>query len=399
MREVCIFACVKFILMHPRNSVLGLRCAPIARVRIGMIGLGRRGRATLSRYRHIDGVEFRALADSDPAALEQAAALLRAEGRSVPESAPGSEAWRGLCRRDDIDLIYICTDWKNHAAMAVEAMRCGKHVAVEVPAATSVDECRALVRTAEATRRHCFMTENCCYDWFSLATRELHRRGFFGTVTHCEGAYIHDWRAKFSGDSLTARHYLDGCRHGGNPYPTHAIGPIAHLLGFHRRDRMVSLCAVTGAAAGADSPLGHVCTALITTERGVTILLQFDGTTPRPYSRMQTICGTAAFAQKYPSPVFTDDADAWHGEAAKQHLLSTVDSPELQLWREGKALGVENAMNYAMDRRFIDALRHGRPLDIDVYDAAEWSCLAELTLRSAECGGRPVPIPDFLREA
>ena len=53
-------------------------------------------------------------------------------------------------------------------------------------------------------------------------------------------------------------------------------------------------------------------------------------------------------------------------------------------------------MNYAMDARLIHCLHHGLPLDIDVYDAAEWSCLAELTQRSAAQGGMPVEIPDFL---
>ncbi len=48
-----------------------------------------------------------------------------------------------------------------------------------------------------------------------------------------------------------------------------------------------------------------------------------------------------------------------------------------------------------MDRRLIHCLRNGLPLDIDVYDAAEWSCLSELSQLSAREGSRPVSIPDF----
>ena len=107
----------------------------------------------------------------------------------------------------------------------VEAMRCGKHVAVEVPAATTVADCWELVRTAEATQRHCFMTENCCYDWFALATLDMHRRGVFGTITHCEGAYLHDWSALFAGDNAAAAFYRAGCLHGGNPYPRTPSAP------------------------------------------------------------------------------------------------------------------------------------------------------------------------------
>ena len=63
---------------------------------------------------------------------------------------------------------------------------------------------------------------------------------------------------------------------------------------------------------------------------------------------------------------------------------------------QGHHLGVENEMNYAMDRRLVHCLQRGLPLDIDVYDAAEWSCLAELTQRSARLGGAPVRVPQFL---
>lgn len=376
---------------------LGLRCEPIDVVRIGLIGLGQRGLQTLRRYTFLGGAEMRCLANLDDSPFEEANALLRASGSSEALCFYGETAWREVCHRDDLDLIYICTDWSSHARMAVEAMRCGKHVAVEVPAATTVEECFELVRTAEETRRHCFMTENCCYDWFSLAALGLRDAGFFGTITHCEGAYIHDWRKRFSEGSRGAQTwYKTSCWHGGNPYPTHGIGPIAQLLGIHRGDRLCHLVSVTGQAAGEESLLGHGNMTLLTTERGVTILLQFDGTTPRPYSRIQTVCGTEGFVRKYPLVQVQRESDLHEGEAAEAFLLKYMRGHAAELWREGRERGVPNEMNYAMDCRLIHCLRCGLPLDIDVYDAAEWSCLAELTQISARRGGERVDIPDFL---
>lgn len=380
--------------MTQRKTAFALRCAALPVVHIGMVGVGHRGQATMERYRFVEGAEICALADLSPQALAAAQQLLPAPLPSR-DIFCGDDAWKDICQHPDLDLIYICTDWDSHTAIAVEAMRCGKHVAVEVPAATTIEECWWLVRTAEETQRHCFMTENCCYDWFSLATRELYRQGFFGTVTHCEGAYIHDWRDHFERVGTVSAGYREGCRRGGNPYPTHAIGPIAQLLGFHREDQMLSLVSMTGQADGVDSLLGHVSSALISTARGVTILLQFDGTTPRPYSRIQAICGTKAFAQKYPVPVLKTDLEELHAAEAEHRLLSLTESPAFALWKEGTARGVPNAMNYAMDCRLIHCLRQGLPLDMDVYDAAEWSCLTELTRLSAQQGGAPVSIPDF----
>lgn len=396
--------------VHP-GSAYQLRCAPIPLIRIGLVGLGQRGLQTLRRYGDVEGAQICALASLTAEEVERGNALLAESGRPRVRTFVGEEAWREMCALHDLDVIYICTDWKSHARMAVEAMRCGKHAAVEVPAATTVDECRTLVRTAEATQRHCFMTENCCYDWFALATLHLRDTGFFGTITHCEGAYLHDWRELFSEGHKSARAwYRQSCRHGGNPYPTHGIGPIAQLLRFHRGremgtktgddakagDRMHHLVSMTGQADGPDSLLGHANHTLITTERGVTILLQFDGTTPRPYSRIQSVSGTAGFVQKYPLPTVHSGTLALMGEAAEDHLLRSMIDHAARLWLEGKEKGVPNAMNYAMDQRFIHCLRHGLPLDIDVYDAAEWSCLSELSRRSALEGGARVDIPDFL---
>lgn len=395
-------------MIHSRTSALALRCAPLPLVRIGFVGLGRRGLATLRRYQYIKGVEVTALADLSEDCVAAAKSVLqgwdKCEGvKEASESLAhvseeklqcyvGEDAATQLMHSGEVDVVYLCTDWASHTPLAVEAMRAGKHVAVEVPAATSVEECWMLVRTAEETQRHCFMTENCCYDWFSLAARSLYNSGFFGTLTHAEGGYLHDWR-KFFADAQT-QSYEQGAFHGGNPYPTHGIAPIGQLL-RDNNDRMVRLVSMTGRAMGQDSSLGHANSTLITTEKGVTVLLQFDCTTPRPYSRLQTLCGTKAFAQKYPNVTVQKDAGVWINEEAEALLWEAPLTPQMKAWQEGKARGVDNPMNYAMDVRFVACLQAGLPLDIDVYDAAEWSCLVELTRVSAEQGGMPVEIPRF----
>lgn len=384
-------------------SAFQLTCPPIPTVRIALIGLGQRGMKTLQRYAFIPGTEIRYIADLCPERLKSANQMLAESQRNEAQMLVGKEAWKEACRKKDVDLVYICTEWSSHTKMAVEAMLCGKHVAVEVPAATTVNDCWLLVRTAEKTQRHCFMTENCCYDFFALATSEMHRLGLLGEITHCEGAYIHHLASYGSDgrtDSETHRNWMElSCStHGGNPYPTHAIGPIAQLLGFHRTDRMLTITSLTArGVAGKHGLTGRVNTSLIQTENGVSIMLQLDVSTPRPYSRLQTVCGSKGFVQKYPLPtVQYDGGEAFVGDEALHEIEKYTTSAKSLLWKEGHAKGVANEMNYAMDARLIHCLRHGLPLDIDVYDAAEWSCLAELSQQSARLGGMPVAIPDFL---
>lgn len=387
------------------NHVLELRCEPLPIVRIGLIGLGQRGMKTLERYAFIDGAEIRYMADCEEDKLQEANCKLEESSRRPAQTFVGKEAWHELCQCQDIDLVYICTDWSTHCEMAVEAMLQGKHVAVEVPAARTVEECWKLIETAEATRKHCFMTENCCYDWFALATEEIHRQGLLGDITHCEGAYIHDLRDAFGLLPNPARHSTrrwmeKSCaEHGGNPYPTHGIGPIGWLLDLHRGDKLNYLVSMTSQGNGPDDLLGRVNSTLIHTHRGISILLQLDVTTPRPYSRLQTVCGTRGFVQKYPIPTLQTEtfSQALCGETALKEVERFTTNGASALWKKGHALGVPNEMNFTMDSRLIHCLRNGLPLDIDVYDAAEWSCIAELSQQSARENSRPVTVPDFTR--
>ena len=383
-------------------SVLELRCTPIPLVRIALIGLGQRGMKTLERYQYIHDAEIRYIVDVDAQKLKMANERLLATGRPAATVLQGADAWREACLREDVDLIYICTDWASHCEMAVEAMRHGKHAAVEVPAATTVEECRLLVETAERTRRHCFMTENCCYDSFALATLQMRNAGLLGTITHCEGAYIHDLRDSFGltaqSKTDTVRNWMErSCaRHRGNPYPTHGKGPIGQLLRLHREDRLDYLVSLTSHGAGEDGLQSRVNSTLLRTVGGVSILLQLDVTTPRPYSRLQTVCGTKGFVSKYPTPTIQlDGQPLLTGSEALAAMEQHYTSDAALRWLEGRRLNVPNEMNYAMDARLIHCLRYGLPLDIDVYDAAEWSCIAELSEQSAVNGSRPVPVPDF----
>lgn len=386
-------------------TVANLACTPIPLVRIALIGLGGRGMKTLERYAFIHGAEIRYLVDIDEQRVLLANQKLMQSGRPQAKVLIGEKAWAEACSMQDVDVVYICTEWRSHTTIATEAMRCGKHVIVEVPAATTLRECWQLVETAEKTRRHLFMAENCCYDFFALQTLEIKRRGLFGQIMHCEGAYIHNLNEyKFAPQHGDTKHnwMIHSCaQHGGNPYPTHAIGPIAQLLDFHNQDRMMRLVSLSSSITipnECNSELGHINNTLILTERGVSILLQLDVSTNRPYNRLQTVCGTKGFAQKYPLPTLQLEGEKLlTGNEALSAMQKFATSPASQLWQRGHQLGVPNEMNYAMDARLIYCLQNGLPLDIDVYDAAEWSCLAELTQLSASQGNIPIDIPQFRR--
>lgn len=381
-----------------RRNLLEFAAPPLPTVRVGIIGMGRRGMKAVERYALIDGAEIVALADHKAEAVAEANRLMLASGRDRAREYAGPDGALALIGDAAVDLVYICTDWRSHAPLAVSAMEHGKHVAVEVPMAMTVAECEQLIDTALATRRHCMMLENCVYDDFASATRVMVSEGLLGDITHCEGAYLHDLNSEVEANGGAGNYWMavDTLSQAGNAYPTHGMGAVALHLGLHRGDKMDYLVAMTNKADGLH---GRVSNTLIHTRMGRTILLQLDIGTPRPYSRLQTICGTRGFAQKYPVPTLRlhgMDAVA-EGEQALQ-LTRTFREQGVAEWiDDGKAKGSPNTMNHVMDSRLVHCLRNGLPLDMDIFDAAEWSAIIELSSRSAALGSQPVEMPDFTR--
>jgi len=424
-------------------DVLGLTCDPIPTLRVGFIGLGMRGIGGVDRFSYLEGVEIKALCDLEQYNIDRSQNLLLERNKSKADEYIGNDAWKKLCERDDIDLVYICTDWLNHTPMAVYAMEHGKHVAVEVPAATTVAECWQLVNTSEKTRRHCMMLENCCYDFFEMATLNMAQQGLFGEVIHGEGAYIHDLRElNFNPRLSDDQTYEPGIgntkkeqpgisgywnywrkefniKHTGNPYPTHGLGPICQIMNIHRGDKMNYLVSMSTRQAGMteyakkrfgeDSPeakqeykLGDMNTTLIRTEKGKTIMIQHDVTSPRPYSRIHLVSGTKGFAQKWPATQIALEPDGHQplDKITMDSLLARYEHPfSKEIGELARKVGGHGGMDFIMDYRLVYCLRNGLPLDMDVYDAAEWSCIVELSEQSVLNGGEPIQIPDFTRDA
>ncbi len=396
-------------------------------VRIGIIGIGMRGRSAVERLARVPGAKVVALCDIDSARVASGQEFLVRHGyRRAAEYWGSEDAWKEMCQRDDLDLIYVVTDWETHAKMGVYAMEHGKHVAIEVPAAMTLDEIWDLVNTSERTRKHCIQLENCIYDFFELTTLNMAHHGLFGEIMHVEGAYIHsledfwheyydNWRLKYNR------------AHRGDLYPTHGLGPACQLLDIHRGDRMKTLVAMdTKAISGGklvEAMTGEKCDdfqngdhtmTMIATEKGKTILIEHDVMNPCPYSRQYQLIGTNGYANKYPVEQYMFKTENLSADVVPDHekldshlpVSNDVKNSLMQKYKHrihveiedmARKVGGHGGMDYVMDYRLIYCLRNGLPLDMDVYDLAEWCCLIELTRLSLENGSMPVAIPDFTR--
>jgi predicted dehydrogenase len=401
----------------PQNFNMSGYAAPkLETVRIAFIGTGNRGSGAVGRMSKIGGVEIKVICDLRPEKANAALKRIEASGQK-PELVTGNtEAWKKVCERDDIDLIYIATPWALHTPMAVYAMDHGKHVCTEVPAATSIEECWQLVESSERNRKHCMILENCCYDFFELLTLNMARQGFFGEIVHAEGAYIHDLLA---GDFSKEKYYdfwrlrMDASRQG-NLYPTHGLGPVSQVMNINRGDKMDYLVSVSsndfmmGDMAKklykqfVGKPFnGNMNTTTIRTNKGKTIMLQHDVTSPRPYSRLHLLSGTKGTAQKYPLPgKISTGHEGWISEEDFK-LLEKKYEPAIvkKVGELAKQVGGHGGMDFLMDWHNIDCLRNGLPVDQDVYDAALWSSIFPLSEWSVKNRSNSIDVPDFTRGA
>ena len=396
--------------------LFGFRVAPMERVRIGFVGVGNRGSSLLADLLTLEGVEIKAVCDTDPARVEAARQAVRKRGRPEPAAyGPGATAYTALCRRDDVDLVYIATPWDSHTPIAVEAMRQGRHVAIEVPAALTLAECWQLVDTAERTRRHCVMLENCCYGETELLVLRLARAGVLGELTHAEAGYLHDVRDYLLQDLPGAawrREFV--ARWDGNLYPTHGLGPVSQYLGIHAGDRFERLVSMSSLERGLSRKrealpagkwrpkerfvCGDINTSLLRTARGRTVMVQYSLAGARPYSRINLLAGTSGTFCDYPPRLHLDgQPEGWVTDLRPYH-----ESHGHPLWRritEAERAAGHGGMDHVMNARLIQCLREGWPLDLTVYDAAVWSSLVPLSIASVKRGNAPVTVPDFTRGA
>ncbi len=384
--------------------------------RIGMIGVGGRGTALLQNLLAADA-QINALCDVVADKARHARELVTQAGQKPPEIyTDGDHAFEKLVSREDLDFVVVATPWHWHTPMAVAAMKHNKYVATEVPAATTIEECWQLVDTAEQTKRHCIMLENCCYGENETLVLNMTRAGLFGDLLYGEAAYLHDLREEMfsnQGEGLWRR--AVHTQRDGNLYPTHGLGPVANYMSINRGDRfdyMVSMSTpAKGLAAYREAHVpkgdpkwneryinGDLCTSLIKTVNGLTINLQHDTSNARPYSRLNTIGGTKGIFKDYPPEIYFDGQEGGEKYAS---IDSYKEKYGHSLWKKqgdiARKTGGHGGMDYIMLSRLLQCMREGLPPDMDVYDAAAWSAPGPLSTASLAAGSAPVQFPDFTR--
>ncbi len=383
-----------------------------------VIGLGQRGQLLIQNVL-LKNADISIVAVCDLYEDRVAAAVRQI--REAGGDARGFLDWREALNVSGLDAVFVFSDWNTHTEIAVYAMEKGIAVASEVGCEYSLENCHALVRAQERTGTPYMFMENCCYNRDELLATVMARRGLFGTVVHCSGAYAHDLRSEIAYGHVN-RHYrfdnylLRNCEN----YPTHELGPIAKLLDINRGNRILTVSSFASKAAGLEEYIaarsdataemkaakfrqGDVVTTVITCAGGETILLRLDTTLPRSYDREFTVRGTKGMYMQSLNAVYLDgQKEYWEPADFAVNNVNNAKAYEAEylpsIWKnitpEQQAAG-HGGMDWFAYKAFVDALKNGTPMPIDVYDAAVWQAVSVLSEASIAQGGAPQAMPDF----
>jgi hypothetical protein len=404
-------------------------------VRIGFVGVGARGSCLLKILLDLKDVEIRALCDLREDRVTRAQRWVTDAGQREPLGyVRGETDFKRMCEQSDLDLVITATPWRWHVPVCLAAMEAGKHAATEVPAAVRLDECWQLVETSEKTSRHCMMLENYCYFRKTMTILNMVRRGVFGELLHLEGRSQENWPWEnwhlFNSDGTmdwVAEHMA---QRNGNLYPTHGFGPMAIWANINRGDRLDHLVSMSSKARslqlhaeksfGKDHPLakqtyrqGDANVTLIRSANGVTFSLYFGGLSPQPWSPEHKVQGTlgGCIGDMFD---YGPDSDDWiqakvferdkHTNSRWGSYWDYREEHDHPLW---KALGAEankqrakdwsGAYDYLMLYQLTRAISTRTAPPMDVYDAATWSALSELTERSVANKSSVQEVPDFTK--
>ena len=139
---------------------------------------------------------------------------------------------------------------------------------------------------------------------------------------------------------------------------------------------------------------------------GRTIMVQWDETSPRPYSRHNLIQGTKGILAGFPTRValdggvegITKNHHSWAQGNDLEKLYEKYDHPLYKrIGDEARRMGGHGGMDFIMRYRIIECLKKGTPLDQNIYEGCFWSAVTPLSAESILNDGAPQKFPDFTR--
>ena len=333
----------------------------------------------------------------------------------------GPDDYRRMLAEERPELVFICSPWDCHIPQALDCLKAGCHVALEIRGGRELGEYEPLM----AFHGKVFPLENLIFRRDILAVREMVRAGLFGEIVSLRGGYRHDLRdelvdgegvlggnapseapagtaAAVSGTPAgTLRERPSECWRGrlyttenADIYPTHGMAPLCLIAGIHS---LASVTAFASKAAGLKERLGEGCPAVTLgdivntvarTADGTLLSLVHDTTLPRPKSFGFEVQGTRGIWDEENHRIYIEGRspfEQWESDAAY------IDEYEDPMWRRWGAEAAaadhhHGGMDWMMLKAIEEDLRGGAAYPATLADLALWTSITPLSARSIASG-------------
>ncbi len=394
------------------------------KLKVGFIGLGRRGAAygmtdnsigLLGNLLKISNdAEVTVICDTDQKRLDSASKKIVEHGYPAPMQFKDYKK----VMTAGVDVIIIARGWDLHVKVALDCMRAGIPVAMEVGGVHNIEDCWKLVNCYEETGTPIFFMENECFGKSEALMTSLARNGVLGEISFAQAYYCHDIREQIV--SKINYRFEEYKNYNCENYPTHDVGPLAKILNVTSGNRFTKLVSMSSKSVGLHEYIkskpeyakemadvkfaqGDVVTTMIQCEDGATIFLKLDTTLPRLCESGHTLSGTKGFYCKTTGCVILDDGkynhelDPYSKAFWNQKEYYEYLPDEWHLISEEQIKSGHGGIDYLMFKKFFSCLKEKKPMPIDVYDAVTWMSITALSEQSIKNGSMPIDCPDFTR--
>lgn len=362
----------------------------MSKLQIGIVGTSR-GKSFYDEFNKIDDVEIIGVMDLDKQALA-----------NFKQNNPVEYTFTNYeeLLHCGIDIVVIASPIQFHAQQAISALEKDIHVLSEVTAATTIEDCKRLMKAVKESKAQYMLAENYCYIRENIAVSHMIEAGLFGDIYYAEGEYLHN---------VTSLHYdetgkptwrrTETVSKRGCTYGTHSLGPI--LEWFDEPIQYVN-CLGTGSHTVPGYENDDTTLMLCRTESGALIKIRLDMVSNRPHNMSYyTLQGTKGC---YETPrVPGEKHRVWLKDYAQSNekwlLLSDfydefLPKELITLPEKAKRSGHWGA-DYFLIRDFVKCIRENKPVPIDIYKALEFTLPGILSEKSIALSGEAVKIPDI----
>ncbi len=248
------------------------------KIRVGIVGLGHRGRHMVTLSATCDNVEIAAACDIKPVNWYEKQWLSDDALANMFPDAVFYEDYDRMLNEANLDVVIVETGADIHAAFCVKALEKNINVLTDIPCVASLQEAEDLWKASQRSKAIICTGANPNYQKFTYLLRDFYKKGLLGNPYCMEAEYIH-WYIPKSVDSVHLnengdwRRLLIPIR-----YCTHSLGPLLTIL---EEDLRKVSCFGTGAHAPAEAYGGRkkddMMCAQFQTESGVVVRLMRNG--------------------------------------------------------------------------------------------------------------------------